>query len=1388
MTREEFEVCRNDPYRAFDAAQQKIRELQQRVTVAKNINRTLLADPKYQFGQAVQNFERLKAEHIQLNDAYNDLEAVNESLQEVTEVLRGDKHQLLIELNAVKREIAIQGIENQQLELKARQLRAFTDTIDLKLRSQEQQLAQLDDDEKEATHQQIDLKNEIIALEATCQNLSLQSSSLSDLRQHLDTTRVAQDRAIQALEREIQSKAQEMVQHDSQLWEFKREMSGRILALQKKAQECHDELFRLHRLSEHEINTLAAQNRALNDELKSTADALYATRKEKTDFSTAAKREIHHRKEEIQQCLSVLDLVERQNQGLESSILRMMEQNKLSERQIVEKDNINNKNLIEQANFISMVHMDLQSTREDLYILKARLCHNCRESILTDEVEEEKMIRASLPAQQAAAGLNASKAQDNSIHPMEFSSNGLPIVSQQEQSAVIGDAEKSRMENELKRTREALEALNRQLLEERANREKERREEEELRRQEEDDRQARMVEEEAKKHRAREDERKLAAGEEAFTYTIRFVDGSRKKVDAFPSDLIRDVIQRVCAKAGVRAVDLFFLAHSVNENSVLGALDRFLDKNRSLEQENITPKSNLVFKFKHYKRHRRWADLMAQDWFFRQIHQNVITEYYPCHERLAVELASYEIQAVFGDYSGKKRHSYFDRVGLDSYLPVSVSAHEYEYWQERLFQLHKKRKGMSATDSRNRYIDTFSQASPFWGMTFFDIRDRENRPFIAGIAEDGMYILSASKKDVLTVLRFTDLLGWERSPTGIFVKRKGTSKMTLYGSSKLQSKEMVDLLNEYYMMLPQDLRDQLGIKIEQSEELRARLPPPELFESPLPNRKKPVEFYSRLEYMKTAYMSHCLELDAHGQRHQPIVKFTTLIDRSLDEGRNLEDLDLSDCDPPLDDTNFGVLHELFNHSIEQFNAVDTEQWKENIVIKRVSLAHDRNKQVLTGACVPNLCNMIRKFPLLTQVNLSYIPLEKGDDIAQALAQLPGLEVLILKGCKIGPRAFSALLLIFQATPSRLHTLDLELNSLAHASISPLCEVMKGENCSLKSLNLAFNRIEASGLEQIVDSLRLKRRLQVLDFGGNPGGKGNANKFADLIAARAGLTEIGLSSSNLSGGEKVIRIAAELKGNGEVRKINLSDNPIGEGLTRLRQAGSGEITRDFPAEFFSFLDVGTYCCVQELVMDNCQIHEDAGQALASVLHNNTKLTTLVMSNNELARKTTFLAPAWHDMLTVNQHLTKLDLSNNGISYLGLMKIFASMMRNRSIVELKLDRNLLDRYPPNTPHIELQTFLENNTTIKELSLCDMQIKDDLLIKIGEGLRRNRSLVRLVANNNEITVRGVQEFSRCLSDNSTLNFLDLSCKSVQISDELYLQAYKALIEASNLETVLI
>ena len=1383
MSKEEFEVCRSDPYQAFNAAQTKISELHQRVTISKKLNQTLLEDPQYKYGQAVQSFEKLKNEHIQLSDAYHDLEAVNQTLQEVTEVLRGDKHQLLVELNALKREITIQSIENQQMELKARQLRAFNESIDLKLQSQEAQLAQLDDDCKEGSRQAVVLDGEISALESTCQNYSLQSSSLSDLRQHLDTTRVAQDRAIQALEREVQSKAQEIVQHDAQLWEFKREMSGRILALQKKANECNDELNRLHRLSEHEINTLAAQNRALNDELKSTADALFATRREKTDFSTAVKKEIHHRKEEIQQCLSVLDLVERQNQGLEASILRLMEQNKLSERQIMEKDNINNKNLIEQANFISMIHMELQTTREDLYILKARLCRHCRETILADELEEERQAVLNSTGAVARGGMD--------IKPMEFDATGQVRV-----PAELTDSERQKMDAELRRTRDALETLSKQLLDERAARENERREEEEQRRQAEEDRKARELEEDAKRRRAREDERKIAAGEEAQTYTIRFVDGTRKKVDAFSTDTIGEIVHKICAKVGIRQSEFFHLAHCVNENSVIGAVDRFLDKNKTLAQQQINPKCNLVFKIKHYKRHKKWTDPIAQEWFFRQLHHNVISEYYPVSEKLAVELASLEIQSVFGDASGKKRYAYFDRVGLDSYLPVSVSAHEYEYWQERLFRWHKRRRGMSASAARSLYIDTFADQSPYWGLTFFDVSDRHGSAFLAGIGEDGMYIFTANKRELLTTLRFDQIVAWDGNARGLSIKKRGSSALTIFGTSQLQREEMVNLLNEYYMMLPQDNRDRLSIGIQQQEEIRAKLPPPDTFENPIVNRRKPVELQSRLQLFKAEYMEHYLQRQSSGQRDQPVIKMCQLVDKALDEGVNLEDFDLSDCDPPLNDQRISVIVDVL-HQVN--NTVgDPEQFSENIYPKSLNLEQPINEKItnrITQASVPTIVNFMKRYTTLMDVNLSGIFLDSKNhaDLTEGLCSLPNLTKLVLRNCNIDHNGFRTIHDVFKITPSKLEVLDLEHNKLTHASIEQLCRTMANDlsnSCVLKHLNVSYNKIESEGLATLIATLadrsKGKTRLEVLKCGSNPFGIHDAKKLPALVSI--GLTELSLVKTQMNG-EIAVNIAAELRGKGgSITTLDLSRNEtIGAALTHQRQAG--DISRDYPKEFFSFLDIGSYSHVAVLNLSHCALRE-SGNALAKALVNNSYLKELNVSHNGLAHNG-LLPDAWIDVLMKQRNLTNLNLSANGIKFEGLRKVFAALRNNKdtALQVLKLSHNTFEDSTHNVKDLnDIMDFLQQNSSVHELHLCQMGMKDDILVKIGEGLAHNRGLRILRADSNNFTTRGVGDFSQYLPGNTTLQDLDLSSRDVQMSDDTYLQAYKMLIDNSNVERILL
>ena len=1110
MANEDFELARNDPERLLELCQQKIQVSQRTLDTTRKLTESLHSDPQYQYAHAVQAFEELRKEHLQLNDSYNDLETINETVQEVVEVLRTDKHQLLAELNALKREISIQSIENTKIALKEKESVAFQEGLDKKLSSQESQLKQLDDELQDYTTSQIQINNEIGALESASRNLSLQAASLSELRNHLDGTRIQQEAAIRAIEGEIEQKLREVEQHDDSLWDFKRDMSARILALQRKVQSSNDELARLHRLSEHEMNTLSQQNRALNDELKGKADQLFATRKEMSDFGTSATRELNIKKEEIQQCMSIVDLVERQNTGLEASIARMLEQNRESENQITDKDNINNKNLIEQANFIAMVHMELQTVREDLYMIKSRLCHHCRDHLLANELleDEQESILNKAPEYVQPINSIANQSPKQTVPPNIQSQQ--PIMSTEDQ------LESNRVKNELDKAHEALEALNRQLLEEREERARERREEEDVRLQEEEDRLTRAQDDEAKRRREIEDDKRKQAGDELKTFTIRFMNGTKKKVDAFMTDTVQDLINRCCSKIGVRPSEVFYIAHSVNENSVLGMVDRFLDKSKTLYEEGINTKCSLVFKFKHYKRHVRWNDVNTQDRFFQQVQKNITSEYYPVPEKLAVTLAGLELQTVFGDATGKKRHAYFDKVGLDAYLPVSVTPLGYEYWQERLYRNHKRRKGLTQSESRDRYVDTLRQDGSHWGMTYFDIRDKENRPFVAGIAEDGLHILSADKRVFIQSLRFmsgpNQLAGWEKSSTGIFVKKKDSKLMTLYASSKLQSEEMFNLLNEYYLMLPREVQQKLAIPVQDREQIAPSIPPPEAFYAPNDHRTVPVEFESTAEHLKAVYLDQIFSPDDVENKPQPVPKFINQLDDALDNNTVLHELDLSDC--TLKDSEWSMMCELIIRSLEYNPAAEPsvtpvdrlQNWKDNVILTKLSIANND----LTEASIPPTRDVLNRCTGLTDIDVSELPLEHREvALVEPLLKL-NLQVLLMNGCRIGDKGVRAILELFNNRT--LQTLMLNRNHITASAVGDLSACLDLPYCSLTKLGLGTNKIQLRGLETLIKIMERVRRPNSLDFSDNPLEARGGQRFNKLIQQQCGLTELDISNT------------------------------------------------------------------------------------------------------------------------------------------------------------------------------------------------------------------------------------------------------------------------------------
>ncbi|ESL05623.1 ribonuclease inhibitor [Trypanosoma rangeli SC58] len=1073
-----------------------------------------------------------------------------------------------------------------------------------------------------------------------------------------------------------------------------------------------------------------------------------------------------------------MELVGEQNSGLRSAIGRAEEQLHQSVQHTGEKNNINQRNLIEQASRVSTLHVELQSMLEDVRLIEARLCTFCRQQPAPELPPPQRGQPQKQQDGEEATPRQGVRVAADLPPPCEGMESRCDNVAAVQPGGVVAQADESQ---EVSRLREALDALNRQLLEERAAREAELQLEEDGRVRRATEAVAVHCAEEERRRMDYQDSEKQAAGEVALSYAVQFVDGTKRRVDAFPSDTVTMMIFRVALCAGIVRWRMFHLAQLVDEPGVLGSVRRYLSHSATLEGEGVTPQTALLFGFKHYKRPLHWDDAVAQEWFFRQLQQDVVRGYYPVSEAVAVRLASYELQAVFGDFTAQTSLLYFDQVGLEAYLPISVSAHSYDYWQERLARNHRRRAGLTAAQARCGYIDVVS-TTPWWGITFFDVRDRDNRPFLAGVAEDGFFVFSATKQECLDAVPFSDLAGWERCPAGVVVRRRGSHTMTLYATSQLQAKELVDLLNECYMLLPQRVREELRIEIAGEEGVRAGLVDPALFSFPVVGRSRPAPYGSRVECMKAAYMSYCTELDELGRPHAPAVALLRAMDRAVDDGAALDALDLAMADPPVDDRHFAVLAEILEFALREYQPPGQhEEWRENVDVTALLLAQpSATRQLLSASSVPRIAAVVALFPGLQTLDLAYIPLDTASEqLGSALASGAGrLRRLVLRGCRIGARALQSFLPVFGSRPpSALEHLSLEDNFLTHAAVHPLCELLCGGVTALAELNLAFNRLEASGIDALAKAaLAVSPQLQSLDVSGNPGLQPPSMRAASLVAKGSGIARLALRSCG-------VRFAlfeamdAELVSNGDIVELDLSMNPLGDGVD----------ARGAKTAFRFLGDRWSVSRVELLRMDECGLTEgELGDALGGAMASNGTLRRLSLRSNGLARKTGFLPSLVTDAVGAHPALRVLDLTDNGISYAGCMRLFAALVRSNTICELYLDGNHLRDAVGPASCTELVALLESSASLNVLSLCNTEMPDTALQRVGEGLARNAALHTLVASGNTFTPPGIAVFARLIHYNEALKTLDLSTEALCRDEAMYADTLRLLSSAGRLDSV--
>uniref|UniRef100_A0AAV2K7Q6 FERM domain-containing protein n=1 Tax=Knipowitschia caucasica TaxID=637954 RepID=A0AAV2K7Q6_KNICA len=139
---------------------------------------------------------------------------------------------------------------------------------------------------------------------------------------------------------------------------------------------------------------------------------------------------------------------------------------------------------------------------------------------------------------------------------------------------------------------------------------------------------------------------------------------------------------------------------------------------------------------------------VTQKLFFLQIKEGILSDEIYCPPETAVLLASYSVQAKFGDYTkGVHKSGYLLSERLLSHRVMEQHKLSKDQWEERIQVWHEEHHGMLKEDAMLEYLK-IAQDLEMYGVNYFDIKNKKGTELWLGVDAQGLNIYE--KDDRLT--------------------------------------------------------------------------------------------------------------------------------------------------------------------------------------------------------------------------------------------------------------------------------------------------------------------------------------------------------------------------------------------------------------------------------------------------------------------------------------------------------------------------------------------------------------------------------------------------------------------------------------------------------------
>uniref|UniRef100_A0AAR2LX29 FERM domain-containing protein n=1 Tax=Pygocentrus nattereri TaxID=42514 RepID=A0AAR2LX29_PYGNA len=209
----------------------------------------------------------------------------------------------------------------------------------------------------------------------------------------------------------------------------------------------------------------------------------------------------------------------------------------------------------------------------------------------------------------------------------------------------------------------------------------------------------------------------------------------------------KQLFEQVVKTVGLREVWYFGLQYMDNKGYLT-----WLKLEKKVLSQDMKRENPLQFMFRAKYFPEDVAEELIQDitrkLFFLQVKDGILSDNIYCPPETAVLLASYSVQAKFGDFSKETHKAGY--LTSERLLPQRVlDQHKLskEQWEERIQVWHEEHRGMLKEDAMLEYLK-IAQDLEMYGVNYFDIKNKKGTELWLGVDALGLNIYE--KDDKLT--------------------------------------------------------------------------------------------------------------------------------------------------------------------------------------------------------------------------------------------------------------------------------------------------------------------------------------------------------------------------------------------------------------------------------------------------------------------------------------------------------------------------------------------------------------------------------------------------------------------------------------------------------------